>query len=67
MLAMPKHHTAWIHLSPLGLFVVLCYIRMSFKGDPHSRLEERAGVKGRKKQKNLYEAYINSTDLFLEL
>ena len=43
---------------------------MSFQGDPHSRLEERAGVQQKtKKQKKQTKKkkYINSTDLFLEL
>ena len=57
MLAMSEHHTAWIHLPPLGLFVSRPLLNSDeFKGDPHYRLKG-----GKKKKKK------NCTDLFLEL
>ena len=67
MLAMPKHHDVDPPFSAFVGYFVLCYIRMSFKGDPLSRLEERARDREeREKKQFLYEA-SNSTDLLLEL
>ena len=57
---MTKHHTAWIHFSPQLVLILLTGLQK----DPFLHSGER--VEGREK-KPLYEAYIYSTDLFLEL